>query len=125
VNSPSNRASWLASDLTLVSAFAVIGRLSHAEGLTLSGWWHTAWPFLAGLLVGWAVIGRRSDGPSRAGSVAAGLVVWPSTVVLGMILRRLSDQGTALSFTVVATIVVGLMLLGSRAAAALTRRFRG
>ncbi len=123
MNSPNAWSRWLASDISLVSLFAVIGRLSHAEGVTLSGWWHTAWPFLAGLLVGWLLL-RLGDRWSRAGSLAAGVVVWPSTVALGMLLRRVSDQGTAGSFIVVATIVLAVFLLGSRVATALAARLR-
>lgn len=102
---------WLPVDLALVSVFAVIGRASHDEGLTVSGWAHTAWPFLTGALLGWAVV-AKSGRP--VGSARAGVLIWPCTVVGGMLLRTLSDQGTATPFVVVATLVLGLLLVVPR-----------
>jgi Protein of unknown function (DUF3054) len=98
-------------DLALVAVFAAVGRLSHHESLTPAGWVQTAWPFLAGALAGWAVVaatGRPGD------SLAAGAVVWVSAVAVGMVLRHVTGQGTAVAFIVVATVVLGLLLLGSR-----------
>ena len=110
---------WLPLDLVLVSLFAVIGRASHDEAVTVSGWWHTAWPFLAGALLGWVVVAlTRRPG----GSVPAGLVIWACTVVGGLLLRQISDQGTAAAFVVVATLVLGLLLVGPRAAARAVQR---
>ena len=113
----------------MVSLFAVIGRLSHAEGVTPAGWWRTAWPFLAGALLGWALVaalGRRGrahrEAPAGGGSFRDALVIWPSTVVVGMLLRRASDQGTAVAFVVVAFVVLGLMLVAPRVAVAWRRR---
>ena len=105
---------WLAVDVVLVLLFAAIGRLSHAEGLTPSGWAHTAWPFLAGTVLGWVVVELRHLPP---GAVTSGAVVWLSTVVGGMLLRQLSDQGTALPFVVVALVVLGVFLVVPRLAA--------
>ena len=102
---------WLPVDLVLVSIFAAIGRVSHDESLTPGGWAHTAWPFLLGTLVGWVfVLVRRVPG----GSVGAGLTVWPVTVVGGMLLRALTDQGVAVSFIIVASLVLGALLIGAR-----------
>ena len=42
------RLTWLLLDLALVGAFAVLGRLSHYDSLSLGGWWRTAWPFVLG-----------------------------------------------------------------------------
>jgi hypothetical protein len=110
---------WLPLDLLLVSAFAVIGRLSHDEALTLSGWWQTAWPFLAGTLVGWAVVAATRR---PVASVPAGLLIWASTAVGGLLLRHLSGQGTAAPFVVVATLVLGLVLVVPRLAFLVLRR---
>jgi hypothetical protein len=105
---------WLPIDLVLVSGFAVIGRMSHDEAITVSGWWHTAWPFLAGTLLGWVVVAlTRRPG----GSVPAGLVIWACAVVGGLLLRQLTNQGTAAAFVVVATLVLGFLLVGPRAGA--------
>ncbi|MEZ5095959.1 MAG: DUF3054 domain-containing protein [Nocardioides sp.] len=102
---------WLTLDLVLVSVFAAVGRLSHDEALTRSGWWHTAWPFLVGTLAGWALLGF---GRQRPASTSGGVVVVLGTVVVGMLARRLAGQGTAVSFVVVATVVLTVLLVGAR-----------
>ena len=99
---------WLVVDLVLVAVFAAIGRLSHDEGLSAGGWWTTAWPFLAGTLVAWAVLAATRRPP---GAVTSGVVVWLATLVGGMLLRQASGQGTATSFVVVATLVLGALLV--------------
>lgn len=99
-----------ALDAQLVIAFAAIGRASHSEAL-LSGLLRTAWPFLGGLAVGWLIV-RLIHVPGAG--MRAGLVVWVCTVAGGMALRALTGQGTAASFVVVASIVLGAFLLGWR-----------
>ena len=110
---------WLVIDLMLVGVFAVIGRLSHYGTLTAGGWWTTAWPFLAGTLLAWAalVVVRRPGG-----AVASGVVVWLGALVGGMVLRQASGQGTATSFVVVATLVLGALLVLPRVGARVRRR---
>jgi peptidoglycan/LPS O-acetylase OafA/YrhL len=108
------------ADVVCVIVFCTIGRRSHAEGITVAGVVETAWPFLAGTTVGWlAVRGWR-----RPTTLApTGLVIWLCTVVIGMLLRKATSQGTALSFVVVASLVTAILLLGWRAAvSALARR---
>lgn len=103
-------------DAVLVVAFAAVGRLSHDEPLTPAGIADTAWPFLVGLGIGWAIVaGTRHRVPV---SVADGVPVWISTVAGGMLLRWLVGDGTALAFVIVATIMLGTLLLGWRAVAA-------
>ena len=51
-----------------------------------------------------------------------GLVIWLCTVVIGMLLRKATSAGTALSFVVVASLVTAILLLGWRAAAAVLAR---
>lgn len=102
-------------DVVGIFVFCTIGRRSHAEGITLLGVWQTAWPFLTGAGAGWAL----SRGWSRPASITpTGITVWVCTVLFGMILRRLSNQGVAFSFVVVASLVTALFLLGWRAIAA-------
>lgn len=110
----------LAADLLCVAVFCTIGRRSHAEGLTIAGIAETAWPFLAGTGVGWLL----ARGWQRPASLApTGLVVWVATVVVGMLLRKLTSQGTATSFIVVASITTAVLLLGWRGVVhALSRR---
>lgn len=103
-------------DAVLVVAFAAVGRLSHDESLTPAGIADTAWPFLVGLGIGWAIVAiTRHRVPV---SVADGVPVWISTGAGGMLLRWLVGDGTALAFVIVATIMLGTLLLGWRAVAA-------
>jgi hypothetical protein len=119
-----HRASWrvVAVDLLLVLAFVLIGRSSHAEALDPAGVATTLWPFAAGLAVGWA--SALGVGWSLAG-LRAGLVVWASTVVVGVLLRIASGQGAEPSFIVVTAVVVGVFLVGWRLVVALATRRRG
>ena len=111
--------SALLADIVCVIVFCTIGRRSHAEGLTVAGIAQTAWPFLAGTVVGWLLIGgwRR---PYTV--IPTGLVVWLCTVVVGMLLRKATSAGVQTSFVVVASIATAVLLLGWRAVAALLRR---
>ena len=104
-------------DVLLVLVFAAVGRRSHAEGLDVAGILRTAWPFLAGTAAGWLVAGVALDAGPR--SLAFGAVVVVCTVAIGMLLRRLTGDGTALPFVVVATTVVTVLLLGWRLVARL------
>ena len=118
------RLGWLASllaDVVGVVVFCAVGRRSHAEGLTIAGVATTAWPFLTGTVIGWLA----SRGWQRPTAVApTGLIVWLCTVVVGMLLRKLSSAGVPASFVVVAATVTALVLLGWRAALGLALRRR-
>ena len=109
----------LATDVVCVVVFCTIGRRSHAEGLTLSGIAETAWPFLVGTLTGW-LLSRAWQRP--AALVPTGVAVWLCTVVVGMLLRKLTSAGVAPSFIVVASLSTALLLLGWRAGVALLTR---
>lgn len=104
---------WLTLDLVVVSAFALIGRASHDEGLTAIGWWHTAWPFLTGAAVGWLALALLGRPPA---SLTSGLIVWMGTLMGGMLLRRVTGEGTAVPFVIVASVVLGVLFLGPRLA---------
>ncbi len=106
-------------DVCCVLVFVIIGRASHAKGETLAGIASTAWPFLAGLAAGWAA-SRAWRRPLALRP--AGLTVWLLTVALGMVLRVVSGQGTAVAFIIVALSFLGLFLLGWRLAARLLVR---
>jgi hypothetical protein len=99
-------------DAVLVILFTVIGRLSHGENLGIGGVATTAWPFLVGTLLAWLVFGAWRRPLSI---VRTGIPVWLLTVIVGMLLRVVSSQGIAVSFVIVATIVLGVFLLGWRA----------
>ena len=103
-----------ALDAGLVTAFVAIGRRNHDEDPGVIGLLSTAAPFLVGLVVGWLVTKAWED-PTP---VRKGLIIWPVTVAVGMLGRRLIGDGTALSFVIVATLFVGATLVGWRAARA-------
>ena len=102
----------LAADLTFVALFAAVGRRNHAEGLSIGGVIETAWPFLAGAAVGW-LISRAWRRPTAV--VPTGITIWGCAVAVGMLLRKATFEGTAASFVAVATLTIGLLLLGWRA----------
>jgi len=115
------RSSSLAAlaDVAGVLVFAAIGRRSHAEGLTVAGVAATAWPFLVGTAVGWLLV----RGWRRPAAIApTGLVVWVCTVVIGMLARRATSAGVAVSFVIVASVATAVLLLGWRLLAAGIRR---
>lgn len=108
-----------ATDIVCVIIFCTIGRRSHAEGLNLAGIAETAWPFLVGTLTGWLL----SQGWRRPATlVPTGVAVWLCTVVVGMLLRKVTSAGVAPSFIVVASLSTALLLLGWRVGAALLNR---
>ena len=113
------RPAWLVMDVVGVLAFCAVGRRSHAEGITLTGVATTAWPFLTGTALGWLA----SRAWRRPTAVApTGVVVWLSTVLVGMALRKASSAGVSVSFVVVAASVTAVLLLGWRAVIGLISR---
>lgn len=102
---------WAVLDLFVVVLFVVIGRHNHHHGDSLSGIVSTTWPFAVGLAAGWTiVVTRRQSGAS----LGAGVEVWLATVALGMVLRVLVGQGTAVAFILVALAFLGALMLGPR-----------
>ena len=102
----------LVTDVVCLIVFAAIGRRSHDEGLNLAGIAETAWPFVTGALTGWVVsLGWRRP----YAMVPTGIAVWACTIVVGMLLRKLTSAGVAPSFVVVASIATAVLLLGWRA----------
>ena len=107
-------------DVAAVLVFVVIGRASHHDGRTLhTGVASTAWPFLAGLAAPW-LVARGWRRP--AALVPSWVAAWLGTVAVGMVLRVVAGQGTAVSFIIVALCFLGLFLLGWRL---LARLFSG
>jgi hypothetical protein len=111
----------VALDLVAVLVFVGIGRAAHAHGESIGGLASTAWPFATGLAVGWLVLAflRRP-----AGSITSGALVCLLTVAVGMTLRVLAGQGTAVAFVVVALCFLGASMCGWRMAARLVRSWR-
>ena len=106
-------------DVCCVLVFVVIGRASHTKGEELGGIASTAWPFLCGLAAGW-IAARAWRYPLAI--IPAGVAIWLCTVTLGMTLRVVSGQGTAVPFIAVALAFLGLFLLGWRLIWRLARR---
>jgi hypothetical protein len=118
-----SRIVWsFAADAALVVVFAAVGRASHREAVELPGVASTAWPFLAGLVIGWFVIlaWRAPTRPWRTG-----LGVWAGTLVAGMLLRVAVGQGAALPFVIVAAVFLLVTLVGWRVIARMVGRGRG
>ena len=110
-------------DVVLLLVFVLIGRRSHGEAASAAGIVTTLWPFLVGLLAGWlvTVAWRRP-----LAVLWSGVPIWLMTVALGMLIRVSVGQGVQLSFIVVATIALGVFLVGWRLVALpVVRRRRG
>ncbi|NVM97986.1 DUF3054 domain-containing protein [Arthrobacter sp. SDTb3-6] len=107
-------------DVLLVVVFALSGRSSHHESLSVGGVFTTAWPFLAALVLGW-LLTRNWQRPVSLWP--AGVCIWLITVAGGMALRILSGATAETPFVIVATIVLGVFLLGQRLLARLARRY--
>lgn len=100
-------------DLAFVLLFATVGRISHAEGVSVAGVLGVAWPFVVALLVGWALARRRTGWPVR---MPGSTTVWLVTVGLGLVLRVAAGGGFAWTFGVVTLLTLGLFLVGWRCA---------
>jgi Protein of unknown function (DUF3054) len=107
-------AASLVLDACCVLLFVTIGRHTHHDGDTLAGVWHTAWPFLAGLAVG-LVLGRAWRRPLSI--LPTGIAAWLGASLIGMLIRVLAGQGTAIAFIGVTLAFLALFVLGWRVAA--------
>jgi Protein of unknown function (DUF3054) len=120
IAAPSSRITLLAAaaDAVAVVVFAAVGRLSHGEADDLLGLVGTAAPFGVGLVVAWATpLVRRDPAAWPAGAVA--LVC---TAAIGLLLRAGFVGRLPLSFAVVATLSLAVLLLGWRGLAALVSK---
>ncbi len=98
-------------DVASVIAFVVAGRRSHDAGSGIGGVLEVAAPFLIALAAGWLAL-RIWQRPL---ALVPAVGLWVVTVALGLVLRRfVFDRGTAASFVIVATLVLGALLLGWR-----------
>jgi len=100
-----------ALDVASVLAFVAIGRAHDDHGVSLAGMAVTSWPFLAGLAAGWVAV-RAWRRPLEV--VPTAVAVWLSCVGVGMVLRVVAGQGTAVAFIAVALAFLALELLGWR-----------
>jgi hypothetical protein len=108
-------------DLVAVVAFVAIGRRSHDEDSGLGNLFEIAAPFMIGVAAGWAIL-RMWRSPLWSNRAIG---MWLTAVALGLVLRRaVFDRGTAVSFVIVTTVVLGVFLLGWRGVAEQLRRRR-
>ena len=117
---PPSRISLLAAaaDAVAVVVFAAVGRLSHGEADDLLGLAATVAPFGVGLVAAWATLAVRRDPTGwRAGAVAVVCVAG-----VGLLLRAGFTGRLPLSFAVVATVSLAVLMLGWRGLAALVSR---
>jgi hypothetical protein len=116
------RTAWAClADLCCVLIFVVIGRANHHAGGGLAGLADTAWPFLTGAVAG--MLATRSWRRPVA-VLPTGVGIWLCTVAIGMLLRVMSGQGTAVAFILVALAFLGLFQLGWRVAVSRTAWLR-
>lgn len=100
-------------DVFVVTLFVALGRRTHEQGSAFVDVLETGAPFLIGLAIAWAVV-RAWRKPL---AVLTAVAIWPVTVLVGMVARRLIfDRGTATAFVVVATLFLGAALVGWRVA---------
>ena len=97
-------------DVVVVLVFAIAGRGTHAEEHPFLGVLDTAWPFLAATVVG-SLIARGWRNPY---GWTTAIIVWLSTVLLGMGLRLLSGDTAAWPFWIVTFVFLGIFLVGWR-----------
>jgi FtsH-binding integral membrane protein len=106
-------------DVASVVLFVAIGKREHEQDTAIAGLVSTAAPFLIALLVAWLVVRVWT----RPTAWTTGVMIWPITLVIGMVLRSaVWDDGTAAAFVIVATAFLGLTLVGWRVALALIDR---
>ena len=118
-----NRHAPLAAgiDTFAVVLFVAIGRREHERDSAIAGLISTAAPFLIALLVAWLVLRAWR----RPIAWQTGLAIWAIVVAGGMLLRnRVFGDGTAVSFVIVATLFLGLFIVGWRLVFALVERRR-
>jgi hypothetical protein len=98
-------------DLICILVFVAIGRSAHDHGVNVGGMVSTTWPFAVGGVVAWSVAWRRHLDVMSPWPAFLIVVI---TVALGMILRVVSGQGTALAFIIVALAFLTLFVVGWR-----------
>jgi FlaA1/EpsC-like NDP-sugar epimerase len=101
-------------DVVAIIVFVILGRSSHHEsGGFLVSTLKVAAPFLIALLAGHAL----SKAWRTPAAPSTGVIIWVTTLVLGMLLRRFAfGRGTALAFIIVASLFIGLFVVGWRVA---------
>jgi Protein of unknown function (DUF3054) len=111
------------ADLCAVAIFVLVGRASHHETLSFTGFLTTAWPFIVGVAGGYvgAVLTRWPPAGLTGGAIVLG-----KTLLIGLVLRYgVQGDGTPLPFIVVTVLVLTALMLGWRLAARIPFRRTG
>lgn len=108
----------LAADVVAIVVFAAVGRSNHGEAFDVVGLLGTAAPFLLGALAAWCTPWVRAD-PT---GIRSGATVLLGTLVIGFAVRALMLDRLPLSFVLVATVVLAVLLVGWRGLSALVAR---
>lgn len=112
-----SRVSTFLIDCLAIFLFAVLARLAHNSAempFTFINVLDTYWPFLAGVILGTALI-KNEENPRAVG---AGAIVWIATVIVGLaVWATRHSEFPHWSFILVASTMSALLLLGWRAAA--------
>jgi hypothetical protein len=108
-------------DTFAVVLFVAIGRREHERDSAIAGLISTAAPFLIALAIAWLVL-RAWRHPTTVWPTGVG--IWAIVIVAGMLLRSVVfDDGTAAAFVIVATLFLGVFIIGWRLVfAAIDRR---
>ncbi|MDO5683562.1 MAG: DUF3054 domain-containing protein [Propionibacteriaceae bacterium] len=97
-------------DLWLVLMFVTMSRLSHNQVIDVAGVTGTAWPFAAGLVLGWLI--TRSWRTTLTFPAALGVFV--CTLAVGIAFRHLTFTGAQPSFVAMSFSVLSVLLMGWR-----------
>lgn len=106
----------VALDFLAIAVFALLARMAHQSDdmpFTFAGWASTVWPFAVGVVLGWIVV-------TLAGKTKGGVLVWLTTVVVGLVIWGIRNQQLPhWSFVIVASVMSALLMLGWRGVARL------
>jgi hypothetical protein len=109
----------VAIDAIAVLVFALLGKLFHAsDGFSVLGWLGTAWPFLLGLAVAWALLFTGVLRPAPGSGLGILIVTW----FIGVVVRGIVTTSVAWGFVLTSLIFLGILLLGWRTVASFVSR---
>ncbi len=109
---------WALIDVVLILLFAFQGRSAHDSANTVVGVLDTAWPFLAGLAVGWLITRQWMN---TTGGLPLAFQIWPAAIMLslvtwaiGLALRAATGDTNSGGFPLVSLGFILLMFVGWR-----------
>ncbi|MEY8565619.1 DUF3054 domain-containing protein [Corynebacteriaceae bacterium 7-707] len=106
-------------DAIAVLIFALLGKLFHNSGdFSVLGWLGTAWPFLLGLAVAWALLFTGVLRPAPGSGLGILIVTW----FIGIVVRSVVTVSVAWGFVLTSLIFLGILMLGWRVVASFVTR---